>query len=295
MLKTINLMSESTIVGWRSECRTLNLSQPELAPLRKRGIRCALLVTTEERYRLLRGNHEPLHTNLLYILEGEVDVETNVGEWVAGPGTLIHFPSSVSRRIELRSGPRCREMYFRVSHAADDPALRAAEVTVRPSALVDKVRGSLEQCMEESLRRDALSSQLLAAQGEALTAYLEREVHAAPKPRSRDYRAQLVELWGEIRDAPGGDWSLERMAARIPISPTHFYRLVQKHCNCSPTHYVTHLRMEQAKLLLQGNFPIAEVAALVGYANEYSFSNAFLKATGSRPGAFRTLRRSGAS
>ncbi len=288
MLKRINKLSETTISGKRVELRGLNLSQPEMTPLRRLGIASGILATVEGRYKLVRGDNEPLHTNFLYVIEGEVEVETSVGDWVATPGTLIRFPSSVSRRIELRSGPRYREMFFKVYHTAECDVLKADAVSVYHSRYADILLFALERCIEESWQRDDHSLRLLASYAEIMAVTLHREVQAWSGQNADHYKSRLSTLWDEVMDDLASVWMVERLAAKIPISPTHFHRLVQTHYGRSPKQYVTRLRMEKARSLLNGtNHSIDEIAHMVGYANEFSFSNVFLKHVGQRPGRFR--------
>jgi len=50
--------------------------------------------------------------------------------------------------------------------------------------------------------------------------------------------------------------------------------------------------MEDARALLTTtNLTLAEIAAQVGYASEFSFSHAFKKTTGMAPGCYRHRRR----
>ena len=175
-------------------------------------------------------------------------------------------------------------------HTTDCVTLLAIKVTVRPSAYVENLLFAFERCVEEFQQRDGYSSQVLAAYAELLAANLLREVQATAETHADHYRGRLAMLWNEVMNNPTSCWSVEHLAAQIPISPTHLYRLVKKHYGCSPKQYVIRLRMEKAQSLLSGTgHSITEIANVVGYANEFSFSNVFFRHVGQRPGAFRRI------
>lgn len=62
----------------------------------------------------------------------------------------------------------------------------------------------------------------------------------------------------------------------------NFIRYIKK----TPIAYRNSIRIEKAKLLLQGGFSIAEVAERVGFSDMYYFAKTFKKITGTTPGAF---------
>jgi AraC-like DNA-binding protein len=68
-------------------------------------------------------------------------------------------------------------------------------------------------------------------------------------------------------------------------------RRFNEHVGMSPLAYLTSWRMDvAARRLRDTEEPIASVARRVGYTSEYSFSRAFTRARGVRPGAYRSVR-----
>jgi AraC-like DNA-binding protein len=58
----------------------------------------------------------------------------------------------------------------------------------------------------------------------------------------------------------------------------------------APLTYLTEWRMRLAqRALREGNAPVSELAALLGYGSESAFSNAFKRVTGDAPKRYRTL------
>ncbi len=99
---------------------------------------------------------------------------------------------------------------------------------------------------------------------------------------------RLGRLWSAVGESPGEYWTLTKLARMAHSSEEHLRRLCQRELGRSPMRQVTHLRMQHAVRLLQStDDTIESVAAAVGYANPYVFSNTFKKWTGRRPSAFR--------
>lgn len=79
-------------------------------------------------------------------------------------------------------------------------------------------------------------------------------------------------------------FAVSDVAEAVGISQMHLRRLVKAKVNMSPVQYVTHLRIEKAKNMLQcSNLMISEVAALSGFADQYYFSREFKAIVGISP------------
>lgn len=108
-----------------------------------------------------------------------------------------------------------------------------------------------------------------------------------------DQIARAVEA---VHERPGSDWTVESLAARAGMSRTVFARKFGESCGMSPMRYVTHWRMQRARLLLvSADVSAGEVASRVGYASEAAFSRAFKEHHGDPPGAFQRRARLEAS
>ncbi|HEY8392856.1 MAG TPA: helix-turn-helix domain-containing protein [Capillibacterium sp.] len=84
------------------------------------------------------------------------------------------------------------------------------------------------------------------------------------------------------------DITLARVAQELKISPGYFSRLFKAEIGVPFKNYLTEIRMEQAKqLLCQGDHPIAEVAAAVGFPDPNYFSEAFRKYAGVSPSQYK--------
>lgn len=80
---------------------------------------------------------------------------------------------------------------------------------------------------------------------------------------------------------------LDELAERLEVSKPHLIRSFTKQTGVSPGRYITHLRIEYAKLLLRGEDPsITYVAEASGFANANYFAKVFRRETGMSPSEY---------
>ncbi|MCZ8510983.1 AraC family transcriptional regulator [Paenibacillus filicis] len=85
---------------------------------------------------------------------------------------------------------------------------------------------------------------------------------------------------------------LEKLAAHVYLSPSHFSHLFRMALGQPPAQYLRNYRIRLAKeLLVQTSWPVGEISQLVGYGELSEFSRAFRKAAGQSPQAYRQERR----
>jgi two-component system response regulator YesN len=88
------------------------------------------------------------------------------------------------------------------------------------------------------------------------------------------------------------DLSLEEVAASINLVPAYFSRLFSQITGASFINYLTDLRIQRAKELLQGtDDQIKAISETVGYSNIYYFSRVFKNKTGLTPVEYRRQTR----
>ena len=117
-------------------------------------------------------------------------------------------------------------------------------------------------------------------------------------------RAGWLRALGDPRIAPAirlmhGDparaWHLEDLAMACAMSRTTFAERFRTVAGIAPLAYLAEWRMRLAEQALREDVdrPVALIAHSVGYTSESAFSNAFKRATGTSPMAYRNGRPSG--
>ncbi len=103
---------------------------------------------------------------------------------------------------------------------------------------------------------------------------------------SRLYK-KLLETRSTIHKNYYKDWTVEKMASLLPISPSRFYDLYKEFFGISPKKDLQTVRIEHAINLLKNNISVKECAEQIGYKNEYYFIRKFKEITGQTPGHYK--------
>jgi AraC-like DNA-binding protein len=80
---------------------------------------------------------------------------------------------------------------------------------------------------------------------------------------------------------------LDHISDEAFFSKFHFIRLFKKTYAKTPHQYLTFVRIEKSKLLLQTDIPISEVCYAVGFDSISSFTGLFKRLAGQTPSAYQ--------
>lgn len=84
--------------------------------------------------------------------------------------------------------------------------------------------------------------------------------------------------------------SIQELATNLHMDRSYFSAMFKKEVGCSPQQYLIRCRMENAAAMLtEQNMRSGEVARMVGYPDEFSFSRAFRKAYGFSPSQYQKM------
>ncbi|EYT60444.1 MULTISPECIES: helix-turn-helix domain-containing protein [Microbacterium] len=94
-----------------------------------------------------------------------------------------------------------------------------------------------------------------------------------------------------IREEPGRDWTVERLAGIGAMSRSTFAERFRSTVGRSPADYVTEVRVDAAKRMLEAGRSVSDVSRELGYASDEGFSRAFRRRTGQTPSSWRLANR----
>jgi transcriptional regulator GlxA family with amidase domain len=101
-------------------------------------------------------------------------------------------------------------------------------------------------------------------------------------------RDPLRDLQAWIAEHPDEDHSVERLAARVAMSPRHFARVFRDEVGSTPAAYVESVRVEVARRLLeQSGLSAADVARAAGFGTPETLRRAFARRVGVSPVEYR--------
>jgi transcriptional regulator GlxA family with amidase domain len=101
-------------------------------------------------------------------------------------------------------------------------------------------------------------------------------------------RDPLRELQSWIAEHPDLDHSVDKLAARVAMSPRHFARVFRAEVGATPAVYVEQARVEVARRLLETtSFNVDEVARAAGFGTVETFRRAFARRVGATPTEYR--------
>jgi transcriptional regulator GlxA family with amidase domain len=114
-----------------------------------------------------------------------------------------------------------------------------------------------------------------------------RVQHCGPEAAARI--EQSVAYMSQNLDRP---LQVATLAARASVSPSHFFALFKRRIGLAPMDYFTRLRMERAcRLLETTSLSVKEVAAELGYEDQFYFSRVFKSVNRLAPSDYRVAKR----
>ena len=91
-----------------------------------------------------------------------------------------------------------------------------------------------------------------------------------------------------LNERLGSKVTLARLAGECGVSVAHFGRAFRQTTGRTPHRWLVEQRVEHAKrLLVTSALPLAEIAAICGFADQSHFTRVFSQLVGSGPGAWR--------
>ncbi|MGL4321117.1 MAG: AraC family transcriptional regulator, partial [Paracoccaceae bacterium] len=105
---------------------------------------------------------------------------------------------------------------------------------------------------------------------------------------ANDSERRILRVIDYIHDNPAGDLSLDALADVAAMSRFHWHRVFRGLTGETIAQCVRRMRLHRAATaIVQGDDPLAVIAAAVGYADVTTFTRAFSENYGLAPGAFR--------
>jgi len=107
---------------------------------------------------------------------------------------------------------------------------------------------------------------------------------------SGDPDRKIEESIAFMKDHLNGPLAVAVLAAQAKLSLSHYFALFKRRTGCAPMDFFTRLRMRRARYLLETTcLSVKEIAAVLGYDDQFYFSRVFKSIHRVAPSDYRAL------
>lgn len=254
-----------------------------------------LIVTAAGRYRMVsRERFETVRLQgrrdyqLLYVASGAATFHHGGVVRRVPAGTMVVYRPGEAQRYEYRAADQT-EVYWAHFSGADASALAEvapdgfadAGVSAEYGVLFGRIIGELQ------LRRVRFE-ELAALDLRRAVALARRHGEETGIGGVRGMPAVVRDAVTYLHEHVAERYSVEEHAAGAGLSVGRFIHVFREATGLSPKRYLTSIRISEARMLLEStDYPIAEVADIVGYDNPLYFSRVFRAHVGMSPSQCR--------
>jgi len=231
-----------------------------------------------ERYASYEGPpHKHGKGQLVYVSEGVLRVETELGMWVVLPQRGVWVPPDLVHRGQSQRGFALCTLYVDPHHARALPK-RCCTVTITPL-----VRELLLQCARFGWQYPSTGPRmrLLSVLVEQIATLPQAALHL-PEPQDRRLRA----ISAALRADPACNDTLEQWASRVGASTRTLARLFVKETALTFALWRQQLRLLVALEALAHGQSVTAAALSTGYQDTSAFVSMFRRALGMTPGRY---------
>lgn len=228
------------------------------------------------RYCVARSS--PLEHTLFYTLSGQGKLVTEHNQYTLTANTLIVLPAKQGFEVKIDAA-HWDVIWLNLANTNRWKHLNLVEALVLYDQKLQPLHFAMELLYSES------NATLREGVMPILSHYLNTTLQSEPKIGGHN---RLTSLFLEIEERLQFDWTIDAMCEQVHYSAPHLHRLCQAQFGKSPMQQLIYLRIKRAKnLLLNTRWPVAHIAAYVGYPNIFNFSKRLKKSVGVSPTDFR--------
>ncbi|MFN5493359.1 MAG: AraC family transcriptional regulator [Bacteroidota bacterium] len=141
----------------------------------------------------------------------------------------------------------------------------------------------------KSLTQNEMSKPMMENEIKKLFSIFFKSILAEKKQTKNEEKKgiHLDEIIGFMNETFRDKMTLDQLSKKFAIDKFRLLRYFRSLAGLTPQEYLTALRIEHAKKLLYGNFPLVEVSFESGFYDQSHFNHTFLKYVGMSPGNYR--------
>jgi AraC-like DNA-binding protein len=225
--------------------------------------------------------HLHREAQLVYAAEGTMQVTTPKGRWLVPPDRAVWVPALLEHSIDVLADIEMRTLYFDLAWLAREHRSEslAAEFVVRVSPLLHQAILALFDNRDDAGRTELLVKLAMLELDQA-----EDSATFIPLPHEPRCRRAADIVLGN----PTGAHEIETLARAVGTSARTLSRLFASETQLSFKSWCQRARIAAAiaRLSMDGNVSVKQLASDLGYASVPAFSHAFRQVTGKTPTEF---------
>lgn len=215
-----------------------------------------------------KGRHAHEYPQLLVPLEAPMRIQVGKEEYEVTPREVCFIPAEMQHQCNYIG--KLLMLNFSREITEDRDAVLLS------SPMIVSLRGQITQLVDliqAEIREDPDSQAV-----QYLYSYLYRKI-------IENGAAPSIRYIGEHYDLP---ITVEQLAKMERYNVTYYNDWFKQRTGLSPSMYLRRIRVDKAKeLLADTNFTVMEIAVMVGYSSNSTFTRAFHSITGMTPKAYR--------
>jgi AraC-like DNA-binding protein len=239
------------------------------------------LVAAHYRKGVRLDTHFHREAQLVYAARGTMQVTTPKGRWLVPPDRAVWVPARSEHSIDVLADIDIRTLYFDLAWLASEPrsASLDAEFVVRVSRLLHESILALFDDRNDSDRTELLVRLLMLELHQA-----EDSATFIPLPQEPRCRRAADIVLGD----PTAAHEIEALAREVGTSARTLSRLFASETQLSFKSWCQRARIAAAiaRLSMETDVSVKQLAAELGYASVPAFSHAFRQVTGRTPTEF---------
>lgn len=278
--------SETVVISPDCRERFLPLDEPGFRILTDCGVMFAGVAHLRPPYAIHR--FLPHCHTLVYTLSGEGTLLTEGQRHSLCSHTLWIGPANIEHFYEIKKAPWSIAWLCLIpeNKLRFSPAHAKVFNTHSPCEIDHAFRQAIDECDTRSVHYSAM----VEAYAHLILQLLKRDLNVNPLQPLDSRQIKFDQLMREVRNNPAKKWTCDelRKTAQLPVANDRFRQLCQTYTGTSPRELLVSIRLKIAsELLLETDYCIYTIAAMVGYENEYAFSTAFRRVIGVSPREYR--------
>ena len=273
-LKTFPVKKDKTFIPESFALQALDIQMPEFSPLRSGGCSSVIMVDSDAGWRIARrGGAEYPHIDFFVVFSGSIEFCFEQETKLVKPGELMICPSWFDRYVALPEPGK--HLYCCFSAVEQYPYRRLPEQQTlsNTESILFYFNELWNFSFDLEYRREVAKLFFML---------LQRSMQNEMNPTALNIN-KFLDLFNAKEN-----FSVANLAKKSGMSVSTLRRFTLEHFHLSPRELINEIRMNRARGLLQySDFPIDEIADMLGYADRFVFSKAFLHCTGDTPAAYR--------